>query len=368
MVKSFEFGEFDSLHGVKQYLESEGLKHGMEEGLHLLSGNAVGRAMIGVARHGRRVEDNRLRVNIAGLDLENPLLIAPGWDKRGRAVDGLYELGAAGTVVGTVLANPQKGNPKPRMWYRDGVSLNRMGFNSPGMWKVADNLDTQRLPGVVGISLGKNKMRDNSEAPEAHAEVASVLHEFADFFEINVSSPNTPNLRDFLSDTAALRDIIVATQEAVRLLGDKPIFLKTMVDLTDEQLDAVIQVCIDTGIAGIVDTNTTVDKELKSIYGWGEEMGGLSGNNAEYRRRANERMKFIARRTQGTGLVLMGVGGINTAEAAIERMKAGAHILQMLTAMRQSWGYAPTAINQGILNYLEKEGMSRVGELTGIDV
>jgi len=344
---------------------SEDLKHLAEDAVHIfgLTG-AVGRAlMTGI---GLRVVDKRLETEVAGIHFENPLIVGAGWDKTGKCVDGLHALGFAGTEVGTVLVQPQEGNPKPRMWtdreHRAG--LNRLGFNSLGMEAVAANLARQKRPGVVGISLGKNKVTPMESAPEEHAAVAKRLYEFADYFVINVASPNTPGLRTLLN-AKPLTEIVVAVQEVLKAKGPKPLFVKTTIDLALEDLDSVLKVCIDNGVDGIVDTNTTIDNKLKAEYGWGGQPGGLSGDNPEYRRRANERMKHITRHTKGTGLRRIGVGGVHDAATAIERLEAGAEVLQVVTAIRQHLGFVAGPINRGILAELKRRGLSHVSELVG---
>jgi dihydroorotate dehydrogenase len=281
-------------------------------------------------------------------------------------VDGLYALGFAGTEVGTVLVHPQPGNPKPRMWTdkTHHVSLNRLGFNSPGMQAVAENLMAQRRPGITGVSLGKNKVTLPESAPQEHADVADCLFDLVDFFVINVASPNTPGLRDLLNPKP-LSEIIEAVQNVLKRRGHKPLFVKTTIDLSLENLDLVLKTCIDHKVDGVVDTNTTVDDQLKAKYGWGGQPGGFSGDDPEFRRRANDRMKHITQQTRGTGLRRIGVGGIHDAASAIERLEAGAEALEVITAMRQHWGYVAGPINRGILAELDRRGMKHVSELVG---
>ncbi len=345
---------------------SEDLKHLAERGVHILGlGGALGRAAMTAA--GMRVVDKRLETELAGMHFENPLLVGAGWDKTGRCIDGLYAMGFAGTEVGTVLVKPQEGNPKPRMWTdrTHHAGLNRLGFNGPGMEAVAANLERQKRPGIVGISLGKNKVTPAEEAAAEHAAVAKRLFEYADYFVINVASPNTPGLRNLLNPKP-LTEIVTEVQKVLKEKGGKPLFVKATVDLAIEDLDNVLQVCIDNGVDGIVDTNTTIDDKLKAEYGWGGQPGGLSGDNPEYRRRANERMKHITKHTRGTGLRRIGVGGVHDAATAIERLEAGAEVLQVVTAIRQHLGFVAGPINRGILAELKRRGMSHVGELVGL--
>lgn len=350
-------------------LESEQLKSAAELSLHSLARVAAADGPVwNMVRGGPRIEDDRLQVEVAGLTLENPLLVGAGWDKKGRAVDGLYALGFAGTEVGSVLPFPQSGNARPRMWYEDGAGYNRMGFNSIGMERVEDNLVKQRRSGIVGISLGKNKLLPDAQAPWAHAAVAERLHDYADYLVINVASPNTPGLRNLLK-REPLTDIVQAVQDVLRTKGDKPLFIKTTVDLTLDDLDTVLAVSLEENVAGVIDTNTSVDPEIKRQYGWenlhGNPMGGVSGDIEAYRQKAAARMKHITRETRGTGLQRIGVGAINSAESAWERMEDGAQALQVVTAIRQHKSKVATRINGGLLELADKRGVRNLSDIVG---
>ena len=352
-------------------LESEELKHVAEFSLHALARYGFGQKLLEWAQGGERVIDERLQTEVGGMLLENPVLVGAGWDKKGWAVDGLYALGFAGTEVGTVTVFPQPGNPQPRMWYKAGAGLNRLGFNSPGMEKVAHFLDgqTQRPGGLhqgrVGISLGKNKLMPDAHAPWAHAAIADRLYDYADYFVLGVSSPNTPGLRGLLKP-APLTEIVQAVQAVLRERGDKPLFVKTTIDLSLEDLDSVLAVCLDQNVTGIIDSNTTIDDDLKAQYGWHGQPGGLSGDVPSFRRVATERMKHITRSTHRTGLQRIGVGGISDAQTAVERMEAGAQAVQVVTGIRQRKGRIAHDINQGIIGYLEKRGAQSVQDIIGV--
>jgi len=352
----------ERLQSTWETLEGEHLKQVAEFSLHALARYQFGERLFDLARGGERVEDSRLHTVVGGLKLENPVMVGAGWDKKGWAVDGLYALGFAGTEVGSVLVHPQSGNTRPRMWYSKGAGLNRLGFNSQGMEAVATNLDKQQMLGIVGISIGKNKLTPDDQAPWAHAAVAERLYDYADYFVINVASPNTPGLRNLLN-AEPLTNIVLAVKEVLDAKGGKPLFIKTTVDLALEDLDSVIEVCLNNGVTGLIDSNTTIDDQLKNLYGWQGEAGGLSGDVLEFRRKANERMKHITRITHGIALQRIGVGGINDAASAIERMQAGAQAIQVVTGIRQRKGRIAHDINQGILNHLDKNGLRSVQEL-----
>lgn len=361
----------EGLQATWEVLESEQLKHAAELSLRALARHGFGQRLLEWAQGGERIEDERLQTEVGGLLLENPVIVGAGWDKKGWAVDGLYALGFAGTEVGTVTVYPQPGNPKPRLWYKSGVGLNQLGFNSPGMEKVAFFLDGQKQrpgglhQGKVGINVGKNKLMPDEHAPWAHAAVADRLYDYADYFVLGVSSPNTPGLRGLLQPKP-LTENVQAVQAVLRAKGDKPLFVKTTIDLSLEDLDSVIAVCLDNDVTGIIDSNTTVDDRLKAMYGWQGRSGGLSGDVPLFRQVATERMRHITRSTRGTGLQRIGVGGINDAETAIERLEAGAQAIQVVTGIRQRKGRIAHDINEGILSHLAKTGGRSVQDLTGV--
>ncbi len=355
------------MEGVRKHwdsFEEEQLKFAAELSLHSLAKFGLGKYVLERATGGERIESRRLNTVVGGIRFENPVMVGAGWDKKGWAVDGFYELGFAGTEVGTVLADPQDGGGRPRLLYQDGVAWNRFSFNSRGMEAVAVNLDGQQRWGVTGISVGKNKIVPDSEAPLAHAAVVKRLHEYADYFVINVTSP-TPGIRELVKPKP-LADIIDAVNEVLETKGRKPLFVKTTVDLSLAEIDDVIEVCLYKGVTGIIDSNTTVDERLKAQYGWQIRGGGLSGDNWEFRRRANERMKYITSTTRGSGMQRIGVGAISDVDSAIERIMCGAQVLQVVTGIRQSKGRIARDINFGILEWLDSEGVSEVYDLVGL--
>jgi dihydroorotate dehydrogenase len=321
-------------------------------------------------RH-QRFSDERLHVCLGGIEFENPVIVGAGWDKAGRAIKGLYTLGFAGVEVGTVVAYPQEGNPKPRQFMlAPGVTLNRLGFNSPGMQAVAKNLERYKGNGIpVGISLGKNRAVEARDAPEAHAIVAEKLYLYAAYFAINVSSPNTPGLRA-LQDKKPLTDIVQAVNETMdRMGGRKPLLVKIAPELSQDAVNDVIEVVLDNGLTGIIATNTTINPDIKAAYGerWRNEEGGVSGDDSAYRKMATEKVAHIYRETRGK-IAIMGVGGIKDAASALEKIKAGAQIVQVITGIRGEGTAIAGKINRGIVEYMEKEGVKNIQELVGVDV
>lgn len=353
-------------------LDSETWHERARQALHQAEASSPALALVErCADLGGRVRDDRLKVTLAGVKLENPVMVGAGWDKAGTAVRGLFSLGFSGVEVGSVLERPQPGNPKPRQFMlAPGVALNRLGFNSPGATVVARNLAAYAGTGIpIGISLGKNREVEPLDAAHAHAVVAQLLYRHAAYFAINVSSPNTPGLRQ-LQDRGPLTEIVQAVRATVREMGGRaPMFVKIAPDLSLEAVDDVLQVALDNGVAGIIATNTTDNPEIKGRYGeyWRMQPGGLSGDDAEYRRMSTAMVAHI-RREAGDHLEIIGVGGVRDAASALEKMIAGARAVQVVTAIRGEGPSVATHINRGILRWMEKEGVGSLREIVGAAV
>lgn len=318
----------------------------------------------------KRFTDEKLQVVVGGITFDNPLVVGGGWDKAGRAVKALFALGFAGVEVGSVLAYPQPGNPKPRQFMiGPGVSLNRLGFNSPGMETVAKNLRRYGNSGIpIGVSIGKNKDVEPKDAPEVHAMVAKRLYHEAAYFVINVSSPNTPGLRE-LQDKGPLTEIAQAVNAVMDQMGGrKPLFVKIAPELTNDAVGDVIEVVVDNGLTGIIATNTTVSSELKAKYGetWRNEAGGLAGDDEDFRRMATEKVAHIYRETNGQ-IEIVGIGEVKDWETALEKIKAGAKIVQVVTGIRGEGTTLPGRINRGLVEFMQREGIRSIEELVGTE-
>jgi dihydroorotate dehydrogenase len=323
-----------------------------------------------------RISDERMNVEIEGIKFDNPIMIGAGWDKKGEALWAEWLMGFAATEVGSVLEKPQYGNPKPRQWHlknpegEGGVSFNRLGFNSPGQEVVAKNLERYTnnvfLNFPIGISVGKNKEVSQEGAPQAHAAVIKKMYSFASYFTINVSSPNTPGLRQ-LQYKGPLQEIVKASIEAMEECGGrKPLFIKIAPDMTFDAILDVLGVVEEFGLTGVVATNTTNNPDIKKIIGekWGSEMGGLSGNLEEYRQMVLNIISFIFKETKGKK-VIIGSGGVSTAQDAINMLRAGASMVQVVSAIR---GVGPTVahdLQKGIINELDKVGAKSVKDIVG---
>ena len=277
-------------------------------------------------------------VEVFGLKFPNPVGLAAGLDKHATALPAWAALGFGFTELGGVTWHAQPGNPAPRMFraVRDEALVNRMGFNNPGAEAMATKLrawhDSGRWPKhPVGINLGKSKITPNEKAAEDYANSFRLLRPLADFFVVNVSSPNTPNLRA-LQDQAALEEILAALQQ-LNAAEPKPLLVKVAPDLSFEALDEILELITRRKLSGIVATNTTVarpettDENSRRTYA---ETGGLSGR--PLRARSTEIIRHIHRQTRGA-LPIIGVGGIFNADDAWEKLQAGASLVQIYSGL-----------------------------------
>lgn len=317
-----------------------------------------------------------LPVDVFGLRFPNPVGLAAGMDKCGEAVPVWAAMGFGFAELGGVTWAAQPGNPKPRIFraVADEAIVNRMGFNNDGAEVLAEKLKHWRALGrwpkhPVGINLGKSKVTPLENAAEDYANSFRVLRNLADFFVVNVSSPNTPNLRQ-LQDKAALDEILSAIQE-VNASNTKmrraplPILVKVAPDLTFEALDEILQLVAPRNIAGIVATNTTIarpesdDTATRNVY---SETGGLSGRPV--RARSTEVIRHLHRQTRGR-LPIIGVGGIFNADDAWEKITAGASLLQIYTGLVYEGPTIARDIVLGLQAKLSQSGMTHLNQAVG---
>jgi dihydroorotate dehydrogenase len=274
-------------------------------------------------------EHPSLERELFGLKFKNPVGLAAGFDKNALLFDEFAGYGFGFVEIGTVTPKPQPGNPKKRLFRlkEDEAIINRMGFNNDGVDKVAARLKNRRSDVIIGGNIGKNKVTPNEKATEDYLICFEKLFDVVDYFVVNVSSPNTPNLRE-LQDKEPLTALLSALEEQNRAKSHpKPILLKIAPDLTDEQLLDIIDIVKDTGIAGVIATNTTLSREgLHSKNK--DETGGLSGKPV--RERSTEVIRFLSEKS-GKAFPIIGVGGIHSAEDAIEKLEAGADLVQLYT-------------------------------------
>lgn len=279
------------------------------------------------------LEDPRLERNVFGLHFKNPVGMAAGFDKNAEYVDELADLGFGFIEIGTVTPRPQPGNPKPRMFrlVDDEGVINRMGFNNLGADVAATHLKFVKKRGqvIIGGNIGKNKTTPNEKAVDDYLSCYDSLYEVVDYFVVNVSSPNTPGLRD-LQEKGPLTEILLALKEKNdQVATPRPILLKIAPDLTNEQLDDIIDLVQTTKIDGIIATNTTISREgLRSDRDLVKEAGGLSGRPLT--KRATEVIRYLHQHSGGA-FPIIGVGGIHSAEDALEKLAAGASLIQLYT-------------------------------------
>jgi dihydroorotate dehydrogenase len=314
-----------------------------------------------------------LPVELFGLKFPNPVGLAAGMDKHAAAVPAWESLGFGFSELGGVTWHPQPGNPPPRMFraVAEQALVNRMGFNNPGAESVAAKLkqwrDAGRWPNhPVGINLGKSKITPLSEAAADYANSFRVLRSLADFFVVNVSSPNTPNLRQ-LQDKSALDEILAALQQLNNAdASPKPILVKVAPDLSFDALDEIVELAGPRQLAGIVATNTTISRpgtgneDARQIFG---ETGGLSGR--PLRARSTEVIRHLCRQTEGK-LPIIGVGGIFDADNAWEKICAGASLVQVYTGLVYEGPGLARAIVNGLNQKLREQRIERLCQAVGI--
>lgn len=293
------------------------------------------------------IEDKLLEREVFGLKFKNPVGLAAGFDKNAKLYKELSGLGFGFIEIGTVTPKPQPGNEKKRLFRlkEDSAIINRMGFNNEGVEAAVKRLKKNRSV-LIGGNIGKNKNTPNEEAVNDYIICFDSLFDHVDYFVVNVSSPNTPNLRA-LQDKEPLTKLLLTLQTRNnQKKNPKPVLLKIAPDLTDEQLMDIIEIVSETKIAGVIATNTTISREgLQSPNK--EETGGLSGK--PLRKRATEVIKFLAEKSNRS-FPIIGVGGIHSAEDALEKLAAGASLVQLYTGFIYEGPGLIKEINQAILD------------------
>jgi len=307
----------------------------------------------------RPVTDKRLSINLLGIEFPNRIGLAAGFDKDAKLFSELSQFGFGFIEVGTVTPLPQKGNPKPRMFrlLSDEAIINRMGFNNEGIDKMIGRLKRNDNGVVIGGNIGKNKLTDNENAFHDYEICFRKLFPFVDYFVVNVSSPNTPGLRD-LQEKKPLHDLLVKLQGLnYQLTADsqisenpKPVLLKISPDLSFSQLDDVMEVILATGIQGVIATNTTLSRDnLQSHEDLSLQAGGLSGK--PLLNRSNEIINYLKIKSNGS-FVIIGSGGILTADDALAKLDAGADLIQLYTGFIYEGPSLLKRINNALLNRL----------------
>ncbi|MDQ4122293.1 MAG: quinone-dependent dihydroorotate dehydrogenase [Acidobacteriota bacterium] len=305
-----------------------------------------------------------------GLKFKNPIGVAAGFDKNGVVATSLAHLGFGFVEVGTTTFHPQPGNPKPRLFRlpQDKALINRAGFNNDGTAAVVERLKKKRPPCVLGMNIGKSKIVPNEEATEDYLKSFELVHPVADYIVVNVSSPNTPNLRE-LQKADTLAELLKALQKRNQELspadGRIPLLVKIAPDLTEAEIEAIIGVALDSKFAGIVATNTTINREnLKTPKTEIERIGagGLSGKPLA--KHSTEIIEKIFRFSDGK-LPIIGVGGIFTAADAFEKIAAGASLVQLYTGFVYQGITVARDINEGLSKIYQERGFKNFQESVG---
>lgn len=333
---------------------------------------AAGRAPGGLAplRLLAPVADDRLRLRLWDVPFENPLGVAAGLDKDGRAVTALHALGFGHVEVGTVTLRPQPGNPTPRIWRAvdERALINAMGFPSDGAAAVRARLVGLRPAGVVGINIGKNRDTPIERAVEDYAALVTALFDVANYIAVNVSSPNTPGLRS-LQTADELERILsavhTANREAAGLarLGPRPVLVKIAPDLEDAEVEAVAEAALASGADGIIATNTSTSRSGLPVR-YSDLPGGTSGR--PLRERANAVCRLLYRRLEGR-LPIVGVGGIMSGADAVERVRSGATLIQVYTAFTYTGPRFATMILGALAADADARGWREIREVVGSD-
>lgn len=309
------------------------------------------------------LQSELLAQTFAGLRFPNPVGLAPGYDKNADVPFEILQLGFGFTEVGTLTPLPQEGNPKPRLFrlVEDEAVINRMGFNNAGQAAAIErlrNIPAGALKGPLGINIGANK--DSADRVADYVTGVQNMEPLADYLTVNISSPNTPGLRA-LQDKAALDDLLLQVMAARK--RDTPVFLKVAPDLQPSDIDDIVAVAMSRGVAALIVSNTTVSRPaLQSRYA--SEQGGLSG--APLRALAQQRLSDF-RTASGGELALIGVGGIASAQDAYARIRAGASLVQIYSALVYHGPGLARRISKDLQHLLKADGFSNISEAVGID-
>jgi dihydroorotate dehydrogenase len=298
------------------------------------------------------VEDSRLEREVFGLKFKNPIGLAAGFDKDAKLYNEFSNFGFGFVEIGTLTPRPQEGNPKPRLFRLkpDEAIINRMGFNNRGVVDAVERLKKEHKV-LIGGNIAKNKVTPNDEAVKDYLICFDALFPHVDYFAVNVSSPNTPGLRE-LQDKEPLKALLNELKKEnlrhSKTSEGKPILLKIAPDLTDNQLLDIIEIVQDTQIDGVIATNTTISRaNLKSDLLSTEEKGGLSGKPLNTR--STDVIRFLAEKS-GKAFPIIGVGGIHSAEDALAKLEAGADLVQLYTGFIYEGPSLVKRINKAILS------------------
>ncbi len=313
--------------------------------------------------------DPRLKQTIAGLDFENPVGLAAGFDKNADVIQPLFNLGFGFVEVGTVTPKPQSGNPRPRI-FRDPSNeavINRMGFPNGGLDIFKRNVERFRqshpdTKGIVGLNIGMNK--DQGKPEKDYKHLVNELAGLADYLTVNISSPNTPGLRNLQSKENLVPLLQEILNERARANKQPPLFVKLAPDLEEKQIAEISESVSEAGIDGLILTNTTLERPDHLPETFRSETGGLSGKPLT--RKSTEIIRAFYQQTDGK-LPIIGVGGISSAYDAYEKIKAGASLVQLYSALVFHGPGLIKNINTGLADLLEQDGLDHISKAVGTD-
>ncbi|CAN7645467.1 quinone-dependent dihydroorotate dehydrogenase [Paenibacillus sp. LjRoot153] len=316
-------------------------------------------------------ESPQLTQELWGLHFGNPVGLAAGLDKNAKAVKGFSQMGFGFMEVGTITPKPQPGNELPRLFRlpEDKALINRMGFNNVGTAEMAHNLEkTGKHVIPVAVNIGKNKLTPNEQAEEDYRACIGALYTYGDFFVVNISSPNTPDLRN-LQHGDELKRLLSTVRDEMQVQhkkhggAAKPVLVKIAPDLTDDELVLTVQIIKESGVSGIIATNTTLSREgLRHANR--EQAGGLSG--LPLTKRSTDVIRRVYQLTDGK-LPIIGAGGIFTAQDAYDKIRAGASLVEVYTALIYEGPGLLGRINKGLQELLKKDGFTHISQAIGVD-
>jgi dihydroorotate dehydrogenase len=310
-------------------------------------------------------DDSRLAIDVLGLRFPNPIGLAAGFDKDGEVPDAMAKFGFGFVECGTVTPRPQIGNPKPRLFRltQDGAVINRMGFNNGGMDAMRTRLSRRPQDGITGINIGANKDSQNRIAD--YERCFETLSPLASYVTVNVSSPNTPGLRGLQNKDELTLLLSTLTEARAKAASRVPLLLKIAPDISPDALDDIVAVTLASGIEGLIATNTTIARPatLKSPHA--KESGGLSGKPLFAPSTAILR---AIRARVGNKLVLVGVGGVSSGAEAYAKIRSGASLVQLYTALAYEGPGLVARIKRELLDCLARDGFANIGEAVGADL
>jgi dihydroorotate dehydrogenase len=339
--------------------------------LRSLPAEAAHRATIALLKAGGNLlpaappDDAMLAIPLFGRLFPNPLGLAAGFDKNAEVPDVMLKLGFGFVECGTVTPRPQPGNPQPRMFRlrQDRAVINRLGFNNQGMEAAAERLSARPRQGIVGINIGANK--DSPDRISDYRETFARLSPLADYVTVNISSPNTPGLRGLQNKDELEKLLALLTEERARANSTVPLLLKIAPDLDEHALDDIAATVLESGIEGMIVSNTTLARPASLKSANAKESGGLSG--APLFAPSTAILKAVRQRV-GDRMALIGVGGVSSGADAYAKIRAGASLVQLYTAMAYEGPGIVTRIKRELSTLLARDGFARVSDAVGTDV